>query len=76
MPHIPDTTCGFEGDSGTYGLGVRLGIYFQWIADRIAVLGLPTEARSVRRVNMCFTLANFFGGFPSTSGFDDSCIRS
>lgn len=25
-----DETCGFEGNSELYGLGIRLGVYFQW----------------------------------------------
>jgi hypothetical protein len=34
-------TCGFDGNSDLYGLGIRLGVYFQWIsAFMIHCLGL------------------------------------
>jgi hypothetical protein len=29
-------TCQFQGNSDVYGLGVRLGVYLQWIASHIA----------------------------------------
>ena len=30
------TTCGFDGDSDTYGLGIRIGVYTQWASGVIA----------------------------------------
>lgn len=32
-------TCGFEGNSDIYGLGIRLGIYLQWISSCITFHG-------------------------------------
>lgn len=29
--------CGFKGNSDIYGLGIRLGIYLQWITSKVAV---------------------------------------
>ncbi|PMD59544.1 uncharacterized protein K444DRAFT_663646 [Hyaloscypha bicolor E] len=29
--------CGFSGNLALYGLGIRLGVYFQWITSQIAV---------------------------------------
>jgi hypothetical protein len=29
-------TCSFQGNSDVYGLGIRLGVYLQWIASHIA----------------------------------------
>ncbi|KAJ4218525.1 hypothetical protein NW759_008419 [Fusarium solani] len=30
---VRDEQCGFEGDSDLYGLGIRLGIYMQWLTS-------------------------------------------
>ncbi|KAG8993042.1 hypothetical protein FRB90_000808, partial [Tulasnella sp. 427] len=60
----PIETCGFEGDDNTYGLGIRLGLYLQWLSTMACnVLGLfePEEARSMKSINLCFQ-ASVFGG--------------
>lgn len=36
-----DPTCGFEGNSDTYDLGVRLGIYLSWLSILIAAAWFP-----------------------------------
>ena len=55
------SSCGFTGDAENYGLGVRLGMYLQWIATFLATtLELPT-APSIRTANTTFQLANFAG---------------
>jgi hypothetical protein len=61
----PDPTliCGFTGDSDTYGLGVRLGMYLQWIATFLATAYRLESARSIRTANTTFQLANFVGLF-------------
>ena len=33
-----DDSCGFDGNSDLYGLGIRLGVYFQWISVPIIYL--------------------------------------
>ena len=53
------TSCGFVGDNNTYGLGIRLGIYIQWITSAIAYNFVPEEAVTMRSVNNFFTLSNF-----------------
>ena len=57
----PAEACGFVGDNSTYGLGIRLGIYLQWIASSIAYHFVPEEAVTMRGVNTFFTLSNFIG---------------
>jgi hypothetical protein len=57
------STCGFKGDDNTYGLGIRLGVYIQWIISSIAYNFIPGEAVTMRGVNTCFTLANFAGSW-------------
>lgn len=53
--------CGFVGDDNTYGLGIRLGIYLQWITSSIAYNFVPDEAVTMRGVNNCFQAAMFAG---------------
>lgn len=53
--------CGFDGDDNTYGLGIRIGIYLQWITSSIAYNFLPKEAETMRGVNNCFQAAMFAG---------------
>ncbi|KAK5073412.1 hypothetical protein LTR70_010275 [Exophiala xenobiotica] len=38
---------GFRGNSDSYGLGVRLGIYFQWIAATLAMRFMPSARHLV-----------------------------
>ncbi|RPB11479.1 hypothetical protein P167DRAFT_536632 [Morchella conica CCBAS932] len=56
-----DNECGFDGDDNTYGLGIRIGVYLQWVTSAIAYGFLPTEAQGVRGVNSCFQAAMFAG---------------
>lgn len=53
--------CGFAGDDNTYGLGIRIGIYLQWITSSIAYNFVPEEAVTMRGVNNCFQAAMFAG---------------
>jgi hypothetical protein len=39
--------CGFVGNSDFYGLGIRLGVYMQWLASLIAYASLPGERRGL-----------------------------
>ncbi|KAI9892527.1 MAG: hypothetical protein M1814_001484 [Vezdaea aestivalis] len=50
-------TCGFVGDQDTYGLGIRLGLYFQWITTSLANNFVPEEALANRSVNSAFQLS-------------------
>ena len=58
----PDGTCvGFNGDNNTYGLGIRLGAYLQWISSAFAYTFVQEEVDTMRGVNLYFTLSNFIG---------------
>jgi hypothetical protein len=48
---------GFTGDSDFYGLGIRLGIYFQWLASLIANPLLKAERASMAGSYLTFSLA-------------------
>ncbi|KAF4336376.1 beta-ketoacyl synthase [Fusarium beomiforme] len=43
--HVRNEECGFEGNSDLYGLGIRLGVYFQWLSTLI-VYGWYPEGRN------------------------------
>lgn len=50
-------TEGFIGNSDFYGLGIRLGIYFQWLASLIANPLLKSERASMAGSYLTFSLA-------------------
>lgn len=56
-----ETLCGFKGDDNMYGLGIRLGVYFQWVTTSISNNFVPEEAAMMRGVNNCFQLSTFAG---------------
>jgi hypothetical protein len=51
--------CGFLGNSDVYGLGVRLGVYLQWIASLIANAYLPMERRGLVAATVAYSIAMF-----------------
>ncbi|KAI9821374.1 MAG: hypothetical protein M1832_003380 [Thelocarpon impressellum] len=55
------TECGFKGDENVYGLGIRLGVYLQWLTSALAYNFVPEESTTLRGVNTGFTLSNFAG---------------
>ena len=42
-----DESCGFEGDADAYGLGIRLGIYLQWISWYLVTEFVTSDERSL-----------------------------
>ncbi|KAH8802463.1 hypothetical protein F5884DRAFT_802110 [Xylogone sp. PMI_703] len=54
-------SCGFEGNSDIYGLGIRLGIYFGWISSCISFHGRFNERWSTGLVDVAtiFEIAIF-----------------
>ena len=48
---------GFTGDADFYGLGIRLGVYLQWIAQFLANCFVSTEWKSILGASMVFALA-------------------
>jgi hypothetical protein len=51
------TLCGFAGNSDIYGLGIRLGVYLQWIATLISYQLLEDSIDSVTAANWVFLFA-------------------
>jgi len=60
-PPDPNSICGFEGDRDSYGLGIRVSVYFQWFTSSIAYSFVPEEIVNIRGVNNGVTLASFAG---------------
>ncbi|KAJ5548425.1 hypothetical protein N7513_005659 [Penicillium frequentans] len=52
-----DTCTSLEGNSDLYGLGIRIGIYLQWISAWISLLLDPESAQSTYDVNSIFVFA-------------------
>ena len=44
--------CAFDGNTDLYGLGVRLGVYGQWIATLITTVLDPENEASFRLLNL------------------------
>jgi hypothetical protein len=49
--------CGFIGNQDFYGLGIRLGLYIQWIASLFAYACLPEERRGLAGAYATFSFA-------------------
>lgn len=58
---VTSANCAFRGDQDTYGKGIRVGVYLQWMTSNLANNFVPDEAMTMRGVNTCFALANFAG---------------
>ena len=52
-----NVSCGFDGNSDIYGVGIRVGYYTQALAVYFANMFLVSEAKSLRAVNSLFLLA-------------------
>lgn len=50
---------GFVGNSDFYGLGIRIGIYLQWISSVMSNLLLPATGRALVGSQMSLTIALF-----------------
>lgn len=50
-------SCGFEGNSDFYGLGIRLGIYLQWITTLLAHLFFDESIPGNLELNCVFLVA-------------------
>jgi hypothetical protein len=52
-----DTCTPFEGNSDLYGLGIRIGVYLQWISVWINLLLDPESAQATYDANSTFVFA-------------------
>ncbi|CAD6580726.1 MAG: hypothetical protein ASARMPREDX12_000256 [Alectoria sarmentosa] len=56
-------SCGFQGNSDIYGIGIRIGYYTQAVAVWFSNFFLFREAKVLRAVNKLFLLALMIAGF-------------
>ena len=54
-----DVCNGFAGNSDLYGLGIRIGIYLQWISSLLTNILLPNEVSDSLDTNSIFLFAVF-----------------
>lgn len=52
-------TCGFAGNQDVYGLGIRIGLYAQWLSTYLSNWLHSANVTKMRSVNTCFQLAMF-----------------
>lgn len=71
-------SCDVDGNPDLYGLGVRLGIYFQWLGSYLSNLLLPGEISTNLDANSIFLLALFVavakGSFDHSIGSIDALV--
>lgn len=56
-PNLPPCSTGFIGDADTYGLGIRIGIYLQWISCFIANQTLANVRERLAQAYLTFNVA-------------------
>jgi hypothetical protein len=52
-------TVGFEGNPDFYGVGIRIGVYLQWLSSLTANAFLPDQRRSMAGAYAAFSIALF-----------------
>jgi hypothetical protein len=58
IPHVQrDEACGFDSNSDLYGLGIRLGIYMQWISSFIMYGWYPEGREGLTKSYIVFLFA-------------------
>ena len=63
----PRAACnGFDGNDDLYGLGIRIGIYLQWISSLLTSLLLPTGTSDYLDTNSIFLFAVFIATATAT----------
>jgi len=53
--------CPFEGNSDIYGIGVRIGLYSQWVATLLVTLFSPGDEEAFRILNLIIQSSVFLG---------------
>lgn len=52
---LREQSCGFEGNEDAYGLGIRLGVYLQWLATFLVSTVLHEEERPLMATSSVFS---------------------
>ncbi|KAM3533391.1 hypothetical protein MY4038_003284 [Beauveria bassiana] len=61
MLAIRQDGCGYDGNSDLYGVGVRVGLYAQWVAMLLSTVFEPRSEAGLRTTNLIIQLAVFIG---------------
>ncbi len=56
-----DDSCAYDGNSDLYGVGVRVGLYAQWVATLLSTVFEPRSEGALRTTNLIIQLAVFIG---------------
>ncbi|KAF2681784.1 hypothetical protein K458DRAFT_79717 [Lentithecium fluviatile CBS 122367] len=64
---LPHPVCDFDGNADFYGLGIRVGIYLQWISSLLANRYVPEAIRNLLITNTIFLLAVAIAAAQSTA---------
>ena len=59
--------CGFAGNNDLYGLGLRVGIYLQFIATFAAKFFLPNEFKYLQAITLVYVSANLIAVIRETT---------
>ncbi|KAF2658364.1 hypothetical protein K491DRAFT_676410 [Lophiostoma macrostomum CBS 122681] len=62
-----DPTCGFEGESDLYGLGIRIGVYLQWLTGLLVYVFYPEGYADVSTTTLIFSTAITIGTIVNSS---------
>lgn len=68
--------CQIEGVADLYGIGVRAGLYTQWVATLIATLFDPETESDIRMANIIIQCSIFLGLCTESSGTRASAVGS
>lgn len=58
-PPTPSPACGFAGNPDIYGIGIRLGLYAQWLSTYLSNWLHSAKVTDMRAINTFFQLAMF-----------------
>ena len=61
-----DEACGFQGNPDLYGLGIRLGIYFQWVSAYVSYMWNPKDRKVLAEAYLAFLFALLIAMFITT----------
>ncbi|OAA41516.1 hypothetical protein BBO_05502 [Beauveria brongniartii RCEF 3172] len=68
MLAIRQDSCGYDGNSDLYGVGVRVGLYAQWVATLLSTVFEPRSEAGLRTTNLIIQLAVFIGLCTESAG--------
>ena len=67
--------CSLPGNADMYGLGIRLGFYFQWIAGSLSsLLRIKSDVIAVRSALLGFTIATFIAVIAQTANSANTTV--